>query len=84
MFRTVMPLALLALLSGPTSATQPCARPCVGQILHETPEHAAQQDEYLRSRLDWRSYYLNRPGARQSDASPGASGWLKPPGSQRP
>lgn len=84
MFRTAMTLTLLAWLSSPVSATDPCSRPCAGQTLHDTPEHAVQQDAYLQSRLDWRSYYLNRAGARQSDASPGASGWLKPPGSQRP
>jgi hypothetical protein len=84
MFRTAMTLTLLALLSSPVSATDPCSRPCAGQTLHDTPEHAAQQDAYLQSRLDWRSYYLNRLVGRQSDASPGAAGWPTPSGPQRP
>lgn len=84
MFRTAMTLTLLAWLSSPVSATDPCSRPCAGQTLHDTPEHAVQQDAYLQSRLDWRSYYLNRLVGRQSDTSPGAAGWPKPQDPQRP
>lgn len=79
-----MILTLLALLNSHGAVAEPCSRPCAGESLYDAPEHALGQDQYLQSRLDWRSYYLNRLGGRQSGAPAGALGWPKPADPQRP
>ena len=80
MFRTTFALTLLFSLSSAVVVAQPSLG-LDAEGVSPGGNTSTQQitQDYVRTQLDWRSYYLNRMAVRRYEPSQGATTWGQPP-----